>query len=200
MAFSKIPRSFFGVDFAVSAGNLIFGNFSKSTGTSAATFTATPAANVITTLAVHYLKPGDAIQFSGTALVGVTIGTIYFVKTISEVTAGAGFTRLTVAATANGAELTLGAPTGTIGITARGLLYDVTDTEAEPATTGDWRRIVSGFMEMLNRRWNGIPLTDRPAKLTISRTSGVDPTTLEMVLTYTVRVVNAPAPLEVADE
>lgn len=200
MAFSKLPRSFFGVDFAVSAGNLIFGNFSKSAGTTAATFTATPTANVITTLASHFLKPGDAIKFSGTALVGITMGTVYFVKTATEVTAGAGFTRLTVAATATGAEIAVGAPTGTITITALGLLYDVTDTEAEPVTTGDWRRIISGFMEMLNRRWTGIPLADRPAKLTISRSSGVDPVTLEIVLTYTVRVVNAPAPLEVADE
>ena len=43
-------------------------------------------------------------------------------------------------------------------------------------------------------------MADRPAKLTVSRASSVDPTTLEVVLTYTVRVVNAPAALEVAGE
>ena len=199
MAYNPLPRSFFGVDYSASTGNITLGTLGKTSGAIAASFTAAPVANVITTTGYHFLKPGDAIQFS-VAASPFSVGTTYFVKTVGESVVGAGFNRLTVSATAGGAELTATtAPQTASTISALGLLYEVSDVEAAPLT-GDWRKVISGLMEMLFRRWTGIPLADRPAKLTVSRASSVDPTTLEVVLTYTVRVVNAPAALEVAGE
>jgi hypothetical protein len=202
MPFNKIPRSFFGVDYSnvtgASAG-ITFGIKDRSTGTAAATFSAAPVAGVITTLATHNLKPGDAVKFS-VAATNISTSVVYFVKTVSETTLGAGFNRLTVALTPTGADILVGTPGSTCTITAMGLLYDLENAEVDAAGTGDWRRIISGLMEMLYRRWLGVPTADRPSKVTVSRSSTVDPTSLEVVLTYTVRVVNAPAPLEVADE
>ena len=59
---------------------------------------------------------------------------------------------------------------------------------------------VSNDMEMFYRKWLGTPTADRPAKLTINRASLIDPVTGEVIHTYTVRVINAPAPLELSDE
>lgn len=55
-------------------------------------------------------------------------------------------------------------------------------------------------MAMLYQRWAVIPVGDRPSKMSISRGSNVYPATLEVVVTYTVRAVNAASPLEVANE
>lgn len=200
MPFNKLPLSFFGADFSVASSGITLGTASKTSGTTAATFTAAPVANEITTVAAHNLKPGDAIRFTGAAVGGITLtSTTYYVKTIGD-TAGV-YNKLTISNSLNGAVVALsGGGGGTTTIAVLGLLNDVVDSEAAPATTGDWRRVVAGIMEMFYRKWVGTPAADRPAKLTINRTPVVDTTTGEIVVTYTVRVVNAPAPLEVADE
>jgi hypothetical protein len=56
------------------------------------------------------------------------------------------------------------------------------------------------MLEMFYRKWLGTPAADRPAKLTINRAALIDTVTGEVIYTYTVRVVNAPAPLELSDE
>lgn len=200
MAFNKLPVTFFGSDFALASSGITFGTATKTTGTTAATFTAAPAANVITTVAAHNLKPGDAIRFTGSAVGGITLTSqTYYVRTIAD-TAGV-YNKFTIAATLNGAEVALSAGgAGTTTVAVLGLLNDIVDSEAAPATTGDWRRIVAGMLEMFYRKWLGTPAADRPAKLTINRASLIDSVTGEVIHTYTVRVVNAPAPLELSDE
>ena len=197
MAFSKVPSSFFGVDYAAASSNISFGTSSKTSGTSTATVTAAPVSNVITTAAAHKLKVGDAVRFTGTMVVGVTTGTTYYVRTIAD-TAGV-YNKFTISATLGGAELALTAGSSTTTVLSMGSLNDLTDAETD-ATSGDWRRVVAGCLELFYRKWVGTPSGDRPNKLTINRATVVDPVTGEIVQTYTVRVVNAPAALELSDE
>ena len=194
--FNKLPISFFGSDYAAASGLVTFGTASLTSGTLAGSFDpSATVSNLITTAADHHLKPGDPVKFSGSAATGITLGSVYYV--LAAPTART----LTISSTLGGAVVTLSAGSaGTTDISVLGCLFDVTDSEAEPATTGDWRKFISGFMAMIYSRWSNTAVADRPAKISITRSTGVDPATLEVIINYTVRVVNAAAPLEVADE
>lgn len=200
MPLNKLPVSFFGVDYSAASGNISFGTASKSSGATAATVSAAPVSNVLITVDAHTLKPGDAVKFSGSAIGGITTGNTYYVKT-TDLVSGV-LKKLTLSETVGGAELALsGGGSGTTTVLALGSLNDLTDTEADPtAVGGDWRRVVAGVMDMFYRKWAGTPTTDRPSKISLNRSTVVDPVTGEVVHTYTCRVVNAPAVLEVADE
>lgn len=54
------------------------------------------------------------------------------------------------------------------------------------AASGDWRQVVAGIMEGLYQKWSDLETTDRPTKISISKSSGV--AGASSVLTYTVRV------------
>jgi hypothetical protein len=66
-----------------------------------------------------------------------------------------------------------------------GPLNEITTDMADPAS-GDWRQVVAGIMEGLYQKWANLETTDRPTKLSISKSSGVSGTS--SILTYTVRV------------
>ena len=140
---------------------------------------------------------GDRVRLvagTGALPTGLAAATDYYVKTVPTTTT------LTLAATRNGALIDITADGGTAHLLkAMGPLDEVTDTEAN-ASSGDWRKVVFGIMEMLYLKWIGTPTADRPAKLTISRSSSVDNTTGDVTRSYTVRVTVSASTVDVAAE
>ncbi len=199
MAFDKLPRSFFGPAFGLASNAISFPTADETTGTvTGGTFTADATSNVITTTSAHNLKVGDRVKLTaGTVLPApLAAATVYWVVAVPTALT------LQLAASKGGPPIDItSVGTGTAHtILALGMLDEVTNAEADPAGTGDWRKVISGFMFMLFQRWNGIAPADRPAKVTITRASSINPTTLQVTLTYTVRIVSTTAGVEVADE
>lgn len=196
--FTASPSSFFGVGYSL-ASNAI--SLVTATGTSGVTvgttFVGSAATDILTTAAPHGLLVGDRVRLvagTGALPTGLAAATDYYVKTVPN------STTLTLAATRNGTTIDLTADGGTAHILkSMGPLDEVTDAEAN-ATTGDWRKVVFGLMEMLYLKWLGTASADRPSKLTISRTSTVDNTTGDVTRSYTVRVTVSASTVDVAAE
>lgn len=198
MAFSKVPSAFFGAGYSL-ASNAI----SILTASEVATYTVVgttfqgaAATNQLTTAAPHGLKVGDRVRVAvGTTLPsGLAAATDYFVKTVVSTTI------ITLSATYGGTTIDLTSD-GTADNTLRLMtapLDDLIDADAN-ATTGDWRKIIVGVMEMFYKKWIRTPSGDRPTKLTVAKSTGVSGA--NTVVTYTVRVTLATVPPSaVADE
>lgn len=198
MAFSKVPSAFFGAGYSLASNAISF-----LTATEAATYTVVGTTfqgeaddNTLTTAAPHGLRVGDRVRVAvGTTLpTGLAAATDYFVKTVVSTT------MVTLSATYGGAAIDL-TTDGTADNTLRLMtapLDDLTDTDAN-ATTGDWRKIIVGVMEMFYKKWIRTPSVDRSTKLTVAKSTGVSG--VNTVITYTVRVTLATVPPSaVADE
>lgn len=183
MAFNSAPASFFGSTYAL--GSSIISLFTATHAVaSISTFTVNAATDVITVGAAHNLVVGDIVQVSSatTLPAGLAATTNYYVKTVPSTTT------LTLSATSGGSTIDItDTGTGTHTIYAGPLLNEVTDTEAN-ASTGDWRKVLFGLMEMIFDKWTGTATADRPEKVSVTRSVYEDPTTLEQVNTYTVIV------------
>lgn len=76
---------------------------------------------------------------------------------------------------------------------------EMTAGEAD-ATTGDIRKVLFAMSEQLYQAWVATATLDRPAKMTIGRTSTVNETTDEITKRYTFTFVTAAGSPEVVAE
>jgi hypothetical protein len=192
--YNSSPKAFFGPTYSLT-GNAVTLPTVDSTDVTVGTFTATGTTAVLTVSAAHNLVVGDKVSLSTTTtLPDPFTATDYFVVSVPS------STTLTLSATRGGtAIVTTDTGTGTHTIKSLGILQEVSDAEAH-ATTGDWRKIVYGIMEMLYQRWLNTPTADRPAKMNISRSSSTNETTGAITRFYTVQITTIPSGLEVVDE
>jgi len=196
MAYTKSPLAFFGKTYAI-ASNEVRLKTSTFTGTTTGTTVSCAVSNTVLFAAVHDLIVGDRVRFTQvtTLPTGLAAATDYYVKTVPSTTT------ITLSATRGGPTLAI-----TVGGTSdntcqvMGPLDEVTDTEATASSTGDWRKIVFGIMEMLYWRYTSLATADRPAYTSVSRSSSVDDTTGNITRYYTVTITTAPTGVEVIDE
>jgi hypothetical protein len=59
-----------------------------------------------------------------------------------------------------------------------------TDATECDGTTGDFRKVMLAFMEAVYQHYNGLATADRPAKMTITRSTSVNDTTGVITRTY----------------
>ena len=198
MAFNSSPSSFFGVGYSLASSAISLITATNTTGvTVGTTFVGSAATDTITTAAAHGLKTGNRVRVvagTGALPTGISAATDYWVRNTPTTTT------LTLSATRGGALIDLTADGGTAHLLkSMGPLDEVTDTEAN-ATTGDWRKIVFGIMEMIYQRWASTQPADRPSKLTITRTSSINSFTGNVTYNYGVKVSVASGSVEVDDE
>lgn len=193
-SFNQLPASFFGSGYSVAAGAITLANASDTTGvTVGGTFISDNLTNTIVTTANHGLVVGDRVRVvrNGSGLVE---DTNYWVRSTPSGSS------LTLAETYGGSLVDLQTDSlNTNTLQAMGPLDEVTDAEAD-LTTGDWRKVVFGIMEMLNSKWNGTPVGDRPRKLSIFRNINVDQITGETIYNYSVACRVAVQAMEIVSE
>jgi hypothetical protein len=79
------------------------------------------------------------------------------------------------------------------------LLAEVTEAEADP-TTGDWRKIIFGLIEMIYQKFIALAEADKPNKVNLTRSSSINETTGEITRFYTFTFKVAPSGIEVNAE
>jgi hypothetical protein len=194
MSYSAAPNSFFGPTYALTSNAVTLPTV-DSTDVTVGTFTADGTTSTLTVSTAHKLLVGDKVSLSTTTTLPAPFtASDYFVVSVPS------STTLTLSATRGGTAITsTGTGTGTHTIKSLGILQEVTDVEAH-ATTGDWRKIVYGIMEMLYQRWLNTATADRPTRMNISRSSSTNETTGAITRFYTVQITTTPSGLEVSDE
>ena len=191
MAFNKFPAKWLGPGYSVAASEIKIATATHAALTVGTSFTGDADDDVLTFAADHNLRIGDKITVAGGSLpTGMTAGD-YYVKTVPSATT------ITVSETPDGDTLDLTVD-GSGTATTAAYLAEVTDAEAAEAT-GDIRKVIFGIMEMLYTAWSRIASADRPAKLTIYRSSQSSGGTT-LTHTYTVVVQNSITAQEVEDE
>jgi hypothetical protein len=132
------------------------------------------------------IKVNDRVYVT-TAQGGLVVATAYWVVYSSFLGTTLGHD-LKLSATRGGAPVTMTATTSantSNPLMLLGPFNEITTTMAN-STTGDWRQVVAGIMEGLYQKWANLETTNRPTKLSISKSSGV--AGASSVITYTVRV------------
>lgn len=196
MAFDDNPQAHFGPGFTEASAAITFKTGEATGTTTGTTFQGEADNDVLTFASAHNLKVGDRVRVTqGTTLpTGLSAGTDYWVKTVPSTTT------LTLASTKGGTTVNL-TTDGTADNTlqAFGPLDELTDAEID-ASTGDWRKIMFGIVEMLYQRWNNTPSADRPTKVSVSRSSSVNETTGVITRYYTFQTQLDPVSVEVTNE
>jgi len=194
MPYSSAPVSFFGPTYALTSNAVTLPTV-DSTDVTVGTFTVTGTSAIVTVSTTHNLLVGDKVALSSsTTLPAPFTATDYFVVSVPTPTT------LTLSLTNNGnAVVSTNTGTGTHTIKVLGILQEVTNVEAH-ATTGDWRKITYGIMEMLYQRWLNTDTANRSAQMSISRSSTTNDVTGAVTRSYTVRVTTIPSGMEVIDE
>jgi hypothetical protein len=198
MAVDSTPQAWLGKGYALTSNFIKLGTATNITGTSLGTFTTLNFAtdDVLTVSGAHYLLVGDIVRVSSatTLPAGLSAATDYYVLTTPSTTT------LTLSATNGGAVVAItGAGTGAHTITASGVLKEVTDTEAA-AATGDIRKVLWGLNERLWLYWSALPSADRPARMTMRKSSYINSTTNRVTASYTIEFVLEATVLEVVNE
>lgn len=198
MSFNSSPTSFFGATYSLASSAISLLTGTDTTGvTVGTTFTGSASTDRLTTATAHGLLVGDRVRLvagTGSLPTGLSAATDYYVQAVPSTTT------LTLAATRGGALIDITVDGGTAHLLkAMPALEELTDTEAH-ATTGDWRKILFALMEMIYLKWTGTPSADRPARVTITRTSSVNNTTGAVTRTYRVGITLTPSALEVSAE
>ncbi len=205
MSFNPTSASFFGAGYSLSENSLVIKTASDTVGIGVGgTFTARADSDVIQTASSHGLLVGDRVRVTqpDTPTNGLSNNTDYWV-TSTSIVAVAGQTitspnALTISSSIGGSVVNITADI--IGASATlqqmGPLDQVSNSEA----TGDWRKVVFGIMEMLNSKWSGTPIGDRPKKLLIFRNVNVDQQTGETVYNYSVSCRVAVQAMEIVGE
>lgn len=196
MPYAKSPLAFFGKTYAI-ASNEVRLKTNTYAGVTTGTTVSCAVADTVLFAAAHDLIIGDRVRFTQvtTLPTGLAAATDYYVKTVPTTTT------VTLSATRGGATLAI-----TVGGTSdntcqvMGPLDEVTDTEATASSTGDWRKMVFGIMEMLYWRYTSLATADRPSRLSITRNSSVDDSTGNITRYYSVTITTAPTGVEVVDE
>jgi hypothetical protein len=197
MPLNTDPISFFGPGYSLASSEIKLSTISHAGGT-IGTFTVVAGTDVITTSADHNLKVGDIVTVSSSTTLpaGLSAATPYYVLTIPS------SDTLTVSLTSGGtvADIT-DTGTGTHTMVGQGILAEVTDAEAAASGgSSDWRKVVFGIVEMLYQKWNRTLSADRPAKLTIQRSSTTDEATGVITRYYTFTIKIDPIAVEVTGE
>jgi len=191
MAYNAAPSSFFGAGYSLASSAISIKTATDTTGvTVGTTFIGSASTDTLTTATAHGIIVGDRVRCvagTGALPTGISAATDYWVLTVPTTTT------LTISATRSGTLLNITADGGTDHLLkAMGALDEVTDTEAN-ATTGDWRKVLFGIMEMIYWKFTGTATADRPTKATITRTQKLNNTTGEITRIYTVRITLAPS-------
>lgn len=195
MAYTKSPLAFFGKTYSITSHAIALQTATHAGTTTGGNITCV-IANQITCVA-HGLIVGDRVRFTqGTTLpTGLAAATDYYVKTVESADI------ITLSATRGGATLAITVSgTGANTCQVMGPLDEVTSTEATASSTGDWRKMVFGIMEMLYWRYTSLATADRPSRLSITRNSSVDDSTGNITRYYSVTITTAPTGVEVIDE
>lgn len=196
MSYSKSPLAFFGKTYAVASSAITLVHAGHA-GTTTGTTVSCAVADTVLFAAVHGLIVGDRVRFTQvtTLPTGLAAATDYYVKTVVDTT------NVTLSTTRGGATLAITA-SGTSDNTCQvmGALDEVDATEATASSTGDWRKVCFGIIEMIYQRWTSLATDDRPAKMTVSRSSSVNETSGEITRYYTISFVTAPTGTEVVSE
>ena len=195
MAYTKSPLAFFGKTYSITSNAIALQTATHAGTTTGGNITCV-IANQITCVA-HGLIVGDRVRFTqGTTLpTGLAAATDYYVKTVESADI------ITLSATRGGATLAITVSgTGANTCQVMGPLDEVTSTEATASSTGDWRKMVFGIMEMLYWRYTSLATADRPSRLSITRNSSVDDSTGNITRYYSVTITTAPTGVEVIDE
>jgi len=190
MAFNDAPYAWFGLGYDLTSS--VIGLETITAGVAAIDeATVVAATDVITVSSAHYLEIGDKVQFTTTDTLpsGLAASTDYYVLTIPSTTT------LTVSASSGGTVVDItDTGTGTHSIMRYPTLEEVTDVEAN-ATDGDFRKVMYGICEKVANAWYRKDSDDRPAKMTVSRSTSTDETTgfqtKQYVFRFTTEVVSA---------
>lgn len=198
MAFNSAPSSFFGAAYALASNAISLKTATDTSGvTVGTTFVGAASTDLITTATAHGLLVGDRVRCvagTGALPTGISAATDYWVRSVPT------STTLTLSATRGGALLDITVDGGTAHLLkSMGPLDEVTDTEAN-ASTGDWRKVLFGIMEMIYYKWTGTATADRPGKVVVTRSATVNNTTNEITRSYTVRITLSPTAVDVAAE
>jgi hypothetical protein len=198
MAFSKTPIGFFGPGYALTSSAIVLPTVDAAD-VSIATVTRT--ANTLVFAAYHNLKVGDKVSLTTTDTLPAPLApsTDYFVQAASGPSATPH--TITLSATKGGAVIPLtDAGTGTHTAHALAPLQLVTDAEAH-ATTGDWREIIGGIIEMAYQKQQNTAAADRSSAVIFSKSVRAlpsDPSVL--ITTYGVVIKSQNIPGDVVAE
>lgn len=193
--YNAAPISFFGPGYTLTSSELKFNTITHAGGT-IGTFEVVAGTDVITTSADHNLKVGDTVKVSSSTTLpaGLAAATPYYVKTAPT------SDTLTLSLTNGGAVIDItDTGTGTHTMVGTGLLAEVTDAEAN-ASSGDWRKVCFGLVEMIYKKWTLTAIADRPTKMAVSRSSSVDEATGQITKYYTFSFVTEAGSIEVVGE
>ena len=198
MAYNSAPSTFFGASYALASSAISLQTVTDTTGvTVGTTFVGAASTDTLTTATAHMLLVGDRVRVvagTGALPTGLAAATDYWVHSVPTTLT------LRLSATRGGTVVDITADGGTAHILkSMGPLYEVTDTEAN-ASTGDWRKVLFGIMEMIYYKWTGTATEDQPSKVSVSRSSSVNNTTNEITRRYTVSLTLAPGAVDVASE
>lgn len=194
--YNPAPQSFFGPGFSLASSEIRLKTADATATTTGGTFTASADTDIITTATAHNLKVGDIVSFTevGTLPAGLAAATDYFVRTVPSTLT------FTLSATKAGDTLDLTtAGAGSNTVQAKGPLIEVTDVEAH-ASTGDWRKVLYGIMEMIYQKSLNTPIADRPSRMQVFRSSSTNETTGHTTRNYTFQFVTEAAGVEVVPE
>jgi len=76
---------------------------------------------------------------------------------------------------------------------------NLTSAEADP-TTGDTRKILYAMLQDIYTRYVATDTADKPAKMTMARTTNVNDAAQTAIITFTVRFTTDDVAAEVSDE
>ena len=202
MASDSTPQAWLGKGYSVASSFIKLPTVSNANAATVGTFTTTDhATNDVLTItpavgAGHNLTVGDIVRVSSvtTLPTGLATNIDHYVRTTPSATT------VTLSLTRGGAVVPItSAGTGAHTITASGVLLEVTDTEAA-ATTGDIRRVLWGLQERLWLHWSSLATADRPAQMTLRKSSFINAATNRVTASYTLDFVLEPSGLEVVSE
>ena len=195
MAFNDAPQKFFGNGYAL-ASNAISLKTSTAANVSIGTFTVDGATEPLTVSTDHNLKIGDRVRLTTTTALpaGFSTGTDYYV-----VVSGAD-TTLELAATKGGTSIVASdTGTGTHSMEEVSPLTELTDALAN-ASTGDSRAVVFALMELIYQKYLGTGTADRPAKMTVSRSTTASDSAGTITRHYSVSVTLAQDEVSISAE
>ena len=173
MSFNPAPAAFFGPGYSESAAAITLKTSEASGVTTGTTFQGSASGNSLTFATNHNLKVGDRVRVTqGTTLpAGLSAGVDYYVKYVTSST-------VIKLSTSKGGPLLDLTTDGTADNTlqAYGPLELLTDAEID-GTTGDWREVIRGLIEMCYQKYSNTDTADRPTYMTITRSTSTNDTT-----------------------
>ena len=194
MSFDPAPAAFFGPGYSLASNKVQLATADIADITVAA-FTVDGTTATLTFAAAHNLKVGDKVAISSATTLPspFTAADHYIVSVPTALT-------MTISLTRNGtAIVSTDTGTGAHTLKALGALQEVTDAEGH-VTTGDWRKIVYGIMELLHSKYINTPTADRPVNVTISKSPSTNATTGVTTMSYSVTIKTLTSASEVLAE